>query len=72
MRRYWTEKEMELLQKFYPHVGDTIDINELSILLNRSLHSIQCKARNLNLRGAYDKENIDEEILKQLEKRCEI
>jgi len=70
--RYWTDREIELLKKFYPHVGDTVDIDELSILLNRSVNSIRCKADERNLKGAYDKDNIDEEILKQLEARIEI
>ena len=72
MARYWTDREIELLKKFYPHVGDTVDIDELSILLNRSVNSIRCKADERNLKGAYDKDNIDEEILKQLEARIEI
>ena len=72
MSRFWTDREIELLKKFYPHVGDTIDLRDLAAMLNRSVNSIRCKAEDLNLKGAYDKENIDEEILKQLEKRCEI
>jgi len=70
--RYWTDREIELLKKFYPHAGDTIDLRDLATMLNRSVNSIRCKADDFGLKGAYGKDNIDEEILKQLEARIEI
>ena len=72
MQRPWTEKEEELLRKFYPCVGDTIMPDELVALLNRSVDSIRCKAAKLGIKGGYGKENINLEILKQLEVRVEI
>ena len=70
--RFWTEKEIELLRKFYPHVGDTIDIDEIAQLMNRSEDSIRCKAEDLKIKGGYGRENINLEIQKDLERRIEI
>lgn len=72
MARRWTERELELLRKFFPHVGDTITIEDMSAMLNRTPESIKCQATNLKLQGGYNKENINFEVLKGLEKKIEI
>lgn len=41
----WTNEEIEILKKYYPQYG--IDIKKL--LPNRSIHSIKCQARRLNI-----------------------
>lgn len=72
MARFWSEREEELLRKFYPHLGDSIEIEELEKMFNRRKEAIRCKARNLGLKGGYGKEDINEEIRNQLEARIEI
>ena len=41
----WTDKELEILRRYYPQYG--IDIKKL--LPNRSIRSIKCQARRLNI-----------------------
>jgi len=72
MHKLWTKKEEELMHRFYPHVGDTIEIDEIAALLNRSVTAVREKARHLKLEGGYRKDNINLEIQKQLERRIEI
>ena len=45
MRKYWTEKEINYLKKWY----NIKPINEISKDLNRTYPSIQAKAQRLNL-----------------------
>jgi len=70
--RLWTEREIELLRKYYPLVGESVTEEELCSLLNRTYESIRTKTRQLGLKRRCLQENINLEILKDLEKRFEI
>ena len=69
MRRPWTDKEIEILKKFYPKVGQDLSIEELCEVLGRSNASVHNKARCLGLKLALPESKIDLDLLMQLEKR---
>lgn len=67
----WTNKEIEILTKYYPLVNDKITIEELEKLLSRTWKAILNKAYLLKLNIGC-KSHIDIDLLGELEKRIEI
>ena len=70
--RFWTEKEDELLKKFYPLIGDSVTMEEVMKLFNRTEYSIVARATKLKLKKGSTKENINLDLLNTLTKRIEI
>jgi len=71
MNRKWTDKEIEILKKYYPLIGDQTSIEELCEILNRNQNSIYNKAQSMGIKQAHvDRINYD--FLKSLEERVKI
>jgi len=71
MNRKWTDKEIEILKKYYPLIGDKISIEELCEALNRSQNSVYAKAQSMNIKQA-QVDRINYDFLKSLEERVKI
>lgn len=67
--RFWSEREIEILERMYPHVNVKISMEELCQTLGRSRNSVRHKADDLGLARHNVYEKINEEMLAQLERR---
>ena len=71
MNRQWTDKEIEILEKYYPLIGDQTSIDEICGILNRSQNSVYAKAQSMGIKQAHvDRINYD--LLKSLDERVKI
>lgn len=68
-RRLWTEREIDILKKLYPH--PEIPISEIARALNRTVRAVNCKAADLGIKRGY-KDFIDEKLVEQLYRRVNL
>jgi len=71
MNRQWTDKEIEILKKYYPLIGDQTSIDELCEILNRSQNSVYAKAQTMGIKQV-QVDRINYDLLEQLTKRVKI
>ena len=67
----WTDEEVKILETYYPKVGSTLSLEELSDILGRTAPAIQDKAKRSGIKIEYQS-NINYDLLEQLEKRVTI
>lgn len=68
--RFWTQEEITVLEKYYPHVGKEITVDELAEVLNRTAPSVMKKCTSLNIKSGFRVDQIDYEKMKNLDSKC--